>query len=109
MRKLIILICLLLTVIGVFLGDLRFNYIEDFCAEFGFFKGTVLISGKVTTRKLDPLEGVDIEFVRDGGGITRKATTDANGNFNLKVPKEKSGVLMLNLAGYRTITQKDLC
>lgn len=108
MRKLFACICFCVIMGVSIVVALKTNYVKDFLADFGFFGGTVTVSGKITNLELEPIDGVVINFSRDGGGVTRKVATDKNGNYQLRVPKDVSGIMSFSLEGLRTIREKSI-
>ena len=66
------------------------------------------MSGKITTRSGEPLEGVKITFEQNGG-VTGVQTifTDANGNYKYTVPKDaQSYWVTISQDGYQTVREQ---
>ena len=69
------------------------------------------ISGKITSRSGEPLEGVKITFEQDGGltGV-QIAFTDASGNYKYTVPKDSQSYwITITKEGYQTIRERWIC
>ena len=66
------------------------------------------ISGKITIRSGEPLEGVKITFEQDGGltGV-QIAFTDSNGNYKYTVPKDGENYwITITKEGYQTVRER---